>query len=95
MTIWSVYLIRCADNSLYTGITTDVDRRFETHMAGKGAKYLKTRRPFQLVFSKAVGNRSEASKLEYAIKQLPKRQKEAIVQGKLDCLSLLEIEPEA
>lgn len=89
MTIWFVYLIRCADNSLYTGITTDVERRVETHRAGKGAKYLKTRRPFKLVFSAPVGDRSQASKLEYAIKQLPKRQKEAIVQGKLDCLSLL------
>ena len=90
MTIWSVYLIRCADDSLYTGITTDVARRFETHKSGKGAKYLKTRRPFALVFSQEVGNRSQASKLEYAIKQLPKTKKEQIVSGELDCLDLLK-----
>ena len=90
MTIWSVYLIRCADKSLYTGITTDVQRRFQTHSEGKGAKYLKTRRPFKLVFSKEIGDRSQASKLEYAIKQLPKKRKEQIVSGELDCLTLLE-----
>ncbi len=94
MTIWSIYLIRGADNSLYTGITTDVDRRVETHRAGKGAKYLKARRPLQLVFSQKVGNRSQASKLEYAVKQLPKKRKEEIVQGTFDCLSLLKLEPE-
>lgn len=83
-------MIRCADNSLYTGITTDVERRFKMHESGKGAKYLKTRRPFVIVFQQAVGNRSQASKLEYAIKQLPKKRKELIVQGKFDCLSLLK-----
>ena len=83
-------MIRCADNSLYTGITTDVERRFKMHESGKGAKYLKTRRPFVLAFQQIVGDRSQASKLEYAIKQLPKKRKELIVQGKFDCLSLLE-----
>ena len=90
--IWSIYLIRCSDGSLYTGITTDVIRRLEMHRTGKGAKYLKTRRPLELVFSKEVGNRSQASKLEYAVKQLSKAKKEQIVSGEFDCLSLLPVD---
>ncbi len=89
MTIWSIYMIRCADNSLYTGITTDVERRFAQHEKGKGAKYLKTRRPFALVFHQPVGDRSRASKLEYVVKQLPKGKKELIVKGSLNCESLI------
>ncbi|MFK7800464.1 MAG: GIY-YIG nuclease family protein [Anaerolineae bacterium] len=89
MTIWSIYMVRCADNSLYTGITTNVERRFSEHAEGKGAKYLKTRRPFKLVFQRPVGDRSQASKLEYAVKQLPKTKKELIVTGKFDVMGLL------
>lgn len=92
MTIWKIYMIRCADNSLYTGITTDVDRRFAQHEKGKGAKYLKTRRPFKLVFQRPVGNRSQASKLEYAIKQLPKAKKERMVAGELEWEALMVFE---
>lgn len=91
---WFIYMIRCVDNSLYTGITTNVTKRFQAHESGKGAKYLKTRRPFELVFQQEVGDRSQASKLEYAVKQLPKKRKELIVQGKLNCLSLLEADVE-
>lgn len=88
--IWSVYLIRCADNSLYTGITTDVEKRFKTHAAGKGAKYVKARRPLELVFSQEVGGRGDALRVEYAVKQLTKVQKERIVLGELDCLGLVD-----
>lgn len=91
---WFIYMIRCVDNSLYTGITTNITKRFQAHESGKGAKYLKTRRPFELVFQQEVGDRSQASKLEYAVKQLPKKRKELIVQGKLNCLSLLEADVE-
>ncbi len=82
-------MIRCADNSLYTGITTDVERRLREHQTGKGAKYLKTRRPLKLVFHQPAGDRSQASKLEYAIKQLPKSKKEQIVRGDFDCNKLV------
>ncbi|MFT5195758.1 MAG: putative endonuclease [Cellvibrionaceae bacterium] len=91
MTTWYIYMVRCADNSLYTGITTDVDRRLNQHKKGNGAKYLKTRRPLTLVFQQRVGDRSQASKLEYAIKQLPKSKKEQIVREELDCSKLLVI----
>lgn len=97
--IWTLYLIRCSDNSLYTGITTDVARRLSEHMSmsglaaskqiksaskqGKGAKFFRSRQPLALVFEAKVCSRSEALKLEYRIKQLSKPEKEALVTGKL------------
>ncbi len=71
MTDWYVYMLRCADGTLYTGITTDLARRVQEHNAGKaGARYTRSRRPVALVYSETVANRSEASQREYAIKQL-------------------------
>lgn len=70
--IWFVYILRCADGTLYTGITTDLARRVEEHNTGKaGARYTRSRRPVVLVYSEVVENRSEASKREHAIKKLP------------------------
>lgn len=77
---WSVYLLRCADNSLYTGIALDVELRLKAHRKGPGgAKYLKGRGPLQLVFKYPVGDRARASRVEYLIKRLPKREKERLV----------------
>lgn len=78
---WSVYIVRCADNSLYTGISTCVARRFQEHSAGgvKSAKYLRGRSPLQLVFQERVGTRSEAAKVEFAVKQLSKQDKEQLI----------------
>ncbi|UDJ83052.1 GIY-YIG nuclease family protein [Kosakonia oryzae] len=81
MTLWFLYLIRTADNMLYTGITTDVARRFTQHQNGKGAKALRGKGALALVFSAQVGERSLALRLEYRIKQLTKRQKERLVAG--------------
>lgn len=78
---WFLYLIRCADNRLYTGITTDVERRFAEHQAGKGAKALRGKGELQLAFHHEVGERSLALRLEYQIKQLTKHQKERLVAG--------------
>ncbi len=74
-------MIRCGDGTLYTGISTDVKRRFEEHCSGgiKAARYLRGRGPLQLVYAQAFGSRSEAAKEEYRIKQLPKVDKEALV----------------
>ncbi|EKM0376575.1 GIY-YIG nuclease family protein [Cronobacter turicensis] len=80
---WFLYLIRCPDNRLYTGITTDVARRFAQHQRGKGAKALRGKGELTLVFSAPAGNRSEALRTEYRIKQLTKRQKEQLVAGEL------------
>jgi putative endonuclease len=85
---WFVYILRCADNTLYTGITTDVDNRIKQHNGvKKGAKYTRNRQPVQLVYQEVSDSRSDASKREYSIKSLKKRQKEHLVdkyQGKHD-----------
>ncbi|HBW8540979.1 TPA: GIY-YIG nuclease family protein [Klebsiella pneumoniae] len=78
---WFLYLIRTADNRLYTGITTDVPRRFRQHQAGKGAKALRDKGDLQLAFSHEVGEHSLALRLEYRVKQLTKREKERLVAG--------------
>jgi len=77
--MWYIYMIRCGDNSLYTGIATDVERRFEEHQRDKGARYLRGRGPLQLVLQRAIGTRSQASKVEYQIKKLSKVHKEALI----------------
>ena len=80
MTVWSVYIIRCADGSLYTGIATDVARRLSEHESGAiGSKYLRGRAPLELVFEQALGDRSLASKIEHRIKKLPRPGKERII----------------
>jgi len=78
---WFLYLIRCKDGALYTGITTDVDRRFIEHQSGKGAKYLRGKTPLTLVFQQKVGSRSAALKAEASIKKLSKADKEIIINS--------------
>ncbi len=74
---WSVYIIRCADSTLYTGISTNVARRFEEHTSGspKSAKYLRGRAPLELIYTKEIGTQSEATIEEHRIKALTKAQK--------------------
>ncbi|EGC82140.1 GIY-YIG nuclease family protein [Anaerococcus prevotii] len=74
-----VYILRCKDNSLYTGYTTDVNRRLKVHNSGKGAKYTRGRRPVKLVYYQEVSSMSEGLKLESAIKKLSKEKKEDLV----------------
>lgn len=76
---WSLYLVRCSKGSLYTGITTDVERRFEEHCNGSGAKYLRGRGPLRLEFQCNVGNRSDALRLEHMVKRLDKSGKETLL----------------
>ena len=68
---WEVYLVRCFDNSLYCGITTDLKTRIARHNAGKGSKYTNSRKPVELVAVSRKMTKSDALKLEYQIKQLP------------------------
>lgn len=75
-----VYILRCADKSLYTGYTTDVKRRVAVHNSGKGAKYTRARLPVKLVYFKEVSSKSNGLKLEYAIKKLNKKKKEDLVR---------------
>jgi len=83
--IWSVYMIRCGDRSLYTGVTNDVAKRFAVHQSGgsQAAKYTRTRHPLKLVFVAEIGNKSAAYSAEYYLKKLTKRQKESLVAGRI------------
>lgn len=77
--LWYLYLVRCANGNLYTGISTDVARRFAEHANNRGAKSLKGKGPLELVFSQAVGDHSTALRLEYRIKKFSKPEKEALI----------------
>ena len=75
-----VYIVKCSDATLYTGITTDLTRRLDEHNnSPKGAKYTKVRRPVELVYSEKCKDRSSASKREYIIKKLSRMKKEALI----------------
>ncbi len=76
---WYLYILRCGDGSLYTGITTDVKRRLETHRAGKGAKYTRGRGPLEVVYWEECGTHSDALKRELAVKALTRQEKEAML----------------
>ena len=78
--MYHLYILRCADNTLYTGIAVDLSRRVAEHGSGKrGAKYTQARRPVRLVYSKKYRTRSAALRAEYKIKKLPRRQKLRLV----------------
>ena len=77
--IWYLYMLRCGDGSLYTGITTDVQRRLDAHLAGKGAKYTRGRGPLTLVHQEGCASHSEALKREWAVKHLSREQKLALI----------------
>jgi putative endonuclease len=85
---WYVYMLRCADNSLYTGITTDISRRVKEHNKSNklGAKYTRARRPVILVYQQDCLSRSDAASNEYRLKKLNKKSKEALVDTLgIDC----------
>jgi len=76
---WYVYIVQCADDSLYTGVTVDIERRVHEHNhSNKGAKYTRVRRPVSLVYQEACSTRSIACQREWAIKQLTRTQKLAL-----------------
>ena len=79
---WKVYIVECADGSYYTGITTDIKRRLLEHnYSFKSAKYTRSRRPVRLVYEESVDNRSIASKREYAIKKMKKKDKSLLIRS--------------
>ena len=79
--IWHLYIVRCKGDKLYTGITTDISRRFAEHQAGKGAKFLRGKAPLELVYQQTIGSHSDALKEELRIKSLSKRDKEKLIQS--------------
>lgn len=82
--VWYVYILRCGDGTLYTGITTDVKKRVEAHRSGKGAKYTRGRAPLELVYSEVCGTHSQALKREREIKALPREEKQKLIQSRTD-----------
>ena len=78
---WYLYILRCKDNTLYTGITTDVEKRLEAHRSGKGAKYTRGRGPLELVYRECCENHSEALKREAKVKKLTREAKELLVKS--------------
>lgn len=76
---WHVYMIRCSDNSLYTGITTNMEVRFQRHLAGRGAKYFRGRQPLQVVYLENGHSRSSASRREAEIKAMERPDKDLLV----------------
>ena len=77
--MWYIYIVKCSDNTLYTGITNNLEKRIATHNNKKGAKYTKTRLPVTLMAYWEASNRSEASKEEYRIKKLSRASKMVLI----------------
>ena len=73
---WLLYVLKCRDNTLYTGITIDVSRRVQQHNSGSASRYTRSRLPVKLIFSEPCRNRSQALKKEYAMKRLSRKKKE-------------------
>ena len=77
---WYLYILRCRDDSLYTGITTDVEKRLEAHRSGKGAKYTRGRSPLELVYRESCGSHSDALKREHQVKMLTREEKQNLIR---------------
>ncbi len=78
---WYVYIMECGDGTLYTGVTTNIEKRLAVHNSGKGAKYTAVRLPILLRWSQQCASRSDALKQEWAIKSLTRTQKEKMIMG--------------
>ena len=76
---WNVYILRCGDDSLYTGVTNNIEKRLKAHNDGKGAKYTKARRPVVVVYEEPAANRSAAQKREAVIKKLSRAEKLGLI----------------
>lgn len=81
---WYLYILRCGDGSLYTGITTDVAKRLEAHRSGKGAKYTRGRGPLELAYRESCGTHSDALKREATVKAMTREQKLALIAAYKD-----------
>lgn len=79
--IWKLYILLCGDGSLYTGITVDVEHRFQMHKTGKGAKYTRGRGPLELVYMEECGSHSQALQREAAVKRLSRQEKLKLIEN--------------
>ena len=91
---WFLYLIECSDGSVYTGIATDVQARFDKHCSGAGARYTRSRKPVRVLASFELADRSRASQAEYWVKQLPAPKKRALAAGLMTLEAVLPPEVE-
>ena len=89
-----VYILKCADGTLYTGWATELEKRVRNHNASKGAKYTRTRRPVRLVYHEEYKDKREAQRREYAIKQLTRAEKEKLINDKTNSKGYILSEPE-
>lgn len=78
------YIVKCSDGTLYTGWTNNLEKRLHAHNEGKGAKYTKSRRPVTLVYQESFDTKEDAMRREYAIKQLPRKKKLKLIEGKTE-----------
>jgi len=81
--MWFVYIIKCKDNSLYTGVTNDLQRRFQEHKEGRGAKYTASHKPVKLEYFEEFENRSKSLKREIEIKKLTHRKKKDLIKSSI------------
>lgn len=86
---WQVYIILCSDDTFYTGITTDLQRRFTQHASGRGAKYFRGRQPLQVVYQESGHTRSSASSRELEIKNLERAEKSILIFSGMNEITLL------
>ncbi len=84
---WQVYMILCSDSTLYTGITTDLQRRFDQHASGRGAKYFRGRKPVEVVYLEGGHSRSSAGKREVEIKTLTRAEKFVLISSRINDIS--------
>ncbi len=87
--MWYIYILKCSDGALYTGITDNLERRFNEHKQGKGGHYTNYNRPFEILFTEIFQNRSQAEEREQQIKRWSKAKKLALIEGKLGDLQVL------
>lgn len=79
--MWYVYMLRCADDSLYTGVAADVEKRFAAHKSGRGAKYTRSHPPVAIVYREVCADKGAALRREAAIKKLPRAEKLKLAEG--------------
>ena len=77
--VWHLYILRCGDGTLYTGIAVDVEKRFAAHAAGKGAKYTRGRGPLTLLYQEVCGDHTQALRRELEVKKLSRQEKEQLI----------------
>jgi putative endonuclease len=89
---WVLYILRCSDQTLYTGITNNLDKRFQAHQAGKGAKYTRGRGPFKVTYIENFQTKNAAAKREAAVKRLSKASKLKLISSLSECQTSRSVE---